>query len=498
MRLPAAALALLVSTGCGEGATEGGGGEGNGGGAAGAAHGGNGGEGGSIPVELDAGFVALPPAHGAASKMFYALRPADEDPDHAPVLVFFNGGPGAATTSVLLPFGTGPQTLKEEGELGDPPVENPTSLTAFANLLYIDARSTGFSYDVGNAGCPYEGEPVAGDAADFIYALLEVLDSHPGLTNNRVIVVGESYGGTRAPVMLFGLQHYAVPADDSVGSLPDFSVDAPWLRDRMQAHVDLAFPDRAGEVLGPDDVADQFGFQVLIQPSIFGGPQVAFQTPYLQADPDFADFYADQSLYDPYDVRRTPEEGLLLFDRAAAAMRDPATFAKLIGVDPGEVPGLAARERGDALRIFERDDPAQVARDEASMREALGELEPADAYWLPLVSGCGLFEGDYTSLSAFAEILNRSHTFITDARYDSVVYTPALPPFFSQASRTEVTVDTSAPAGAARPGVIRIVGPLLDTSIRFPTYESGHEVTISAPAELAQDVRAWLEAEGAL
>jgi hypothetical protein len=35
------------------------------------------------------------------------------------------------------------------------------------------------------------------------------------------------------------------------------------------------------------------------------------------------------------------------------------------------------------------------------------------------------------------------------------------------------------------------------TQIRFPTYEAGHMVTMGAAAELSEDVRAWLAAEGA-
>ncbi|WP_437809077.1 S10 family serine carboxypeptidase-like protein [Sorangium sp. So ce1078] len=80
--------------------------------------------------------------------MFYSFLPAEERPDRAPLLVFFNGGPGAATTSALLPYGTGPHTLDPAAHAGGAPVENDASCTRFANLLYVDARSTGFSYDL--------------------------------------------------------------------------------------------------------------------------------------------------------------------------------------------------------------------------------------------------------------------------------------------------------------------------------------------------------------
>ena len=39
-----------------------------------------------------------------------------------------------------------------------------------------------------------------------------------------------------------------------------------------------------------------------------------------------------------------------------------------------------------------------VAADEAPMRGELGELTTEDSYWLPLVTPCGSFLGDYTTL----------------------------------------------------------------------------------------------------
>jgi hypothetical protein len=124
-------------------------------------------------------------------------------------------------------------------------------------------------------------------------------------------------------------------------------------------------------------------------------------------------------------------------------------------------------------------------------------LEDGDAYWLPRALPCGPFEGDDKSLHAFGDILPRTHTFITNARHDGVVYTEALPIFFSTATGTEVTLDQTAPVGAARPGEIRFAGETLQATIRFPTYESGHAVTVGAPAAFAEDVEAWLIAVGA-
>src|SRR5688572_4178976 len=108
------------------------------------------------PLPSEAGFLEVPVLPGkprSVGRLFYAFQSADY-PDDAPVLVFFNGGPGIATTSVLMAFGTGPFTLAPT-PTDDPPHANPHSYTSFGNLLYVDARQTGFSYDVD----PSPGDP---------------------------------------------------------------------------------------------------------------------------------------------------------------------------------------------------------------------------------------------------------------------------------------------------------------------------------------------------
>src|SRR5688572_18619540 len=80
----------------------------------------------SVPLEPEAGFLELPVLPvGAQStpRLFYSFQSA-EDPDDAPVLLFVNGGPGAATSSILFPFGTGPYTI-DPTPTDDPPYENP-------------------------------------------------------------------------------------------------------------------------------------------------------------------------------------------------------------------------------------------------------------------------------------------------------------------------------------------------------------------------------------
>jgi hypothetical protein len=138
----------------------------------------------------------------SGARLFYRFVPADVDAKSAPVFVLFNGGP-LATSMLLMSFGTGPTTL----DIASPEAaarDNPHSLTQLGNLLYIDARDTGFSYLTGSKADALSSaslNPLI-DAADFVRVTLRVLAKQPALSNNPVVLVGESYGGLRASLML--------------------------------------------------------------------------------------------------------------------------------------------------------------------------------------------------------------------------------------------------------------------------------------------------------
>jgi hypothetical protein len=176
---------------------------------------------------------------------------------------------------------------------------------------------------------------------------------------------------------------------------------------------------------------------------------------------------------------------------------NPASVALLMGVDPGEVKSLSPQNgRGDAFRYFVGEETAlsQLAS-EAVLRESLGELTEDDAYWLP--NGYSLSCNWQVDRSVFYEMVGRTHTFMTNARYDAVVWTDGIRATIEAERGAEH--DTTQPEGASRPGIIRFAGD--DGSpveIRFPDYEAGHVVTVSTPRELGEDVEAWLHATGAI
>jgi hypothetical protein len=462
----------------------------------------------SLEMRPEAGYVEVPAQTRGASdraRMFYSFHPADAHPERAPLLVFFNGGPGAATSGILLPFGTGPKTLLVD-DLGRGPVENRASYTRFANLLYLDERDAGFSYELGGygpgVGCAGAANYVT-DAGDFVFALLAFLDTHARLAQSRVVLVGESYGGTRAPVMLALLQRYAhldgvrVPAEGSPGVSVSVKEEVPWLPARMQAHLDLAFPERAGEAWTPEQVALQLGWEVLIEPSFMGPPQAELQLRAEETDPIVASAIAEQR--SPFDMRVSDRAHQAAAARIAHVLREPGTLEAILGVPLESIVGLDAAERGKVVREVPAGARGAIVADEHALRARLGQLGPSDAYFLRhVVPRCGGYLGDENSARLLLDGLSRTHAFITDARYDAAVYAPAIPAILGTL-QDGVTVDATAPSGTARPGVIRIAPPgKAPVTIRFPPYEAGHSVTMSAAAELREDVEAWLRETNAL
>jgi predicted nucleic acid-binding protein len=80
-----------------------------------------------------------------------------------------------------------------------------TTEPRFANLLYIDAPSTGFSYPSNSETNKKDiGIDMDRDAGIFLGVISRFLTRHPTIVANPVVLVGESYGGTRATFMIYG------------------------------------------------------------------------------------------------------------------------------------------------------------------------------------------------------------------------------------------------------------------------------------------------------
>jgi hypothetical protein len=558
------------------------------------------------------------------ARIWYVYQPADENPESKPLFVFFNGGPGGATSSGLLAAYTGRNAVFRDEATGEAAIiPNPASWTRVGNLIHLDARTSGFSYslmdDPGN-DLRRQGEFDAQnyeaytDGADFVRFLLRFLAAHPSIRANRVVLVPESYGGIRTIVMLHLLLYYENYANGRT------LYQNPGLVEEIRAHYDAVFPENAGQTVPPDVVAGQFGHQILIQTALAWPYQQLVQAemlessgslldvlaaetdvPYIrysdlpQANPnptpgqilDHIYDYLDQIGRDPYicskpsgylNGHRKAAVGFLtrldslntmtgvnaagigeLYASARAQAyktklsRSPGSSAlNSLQKSPlgdanragGKTPSLVSLpSRGEALPGRDvRISPANLdlsalvgpppkrnellaafeAPGEDDLAAVFGSLQPWDRFFIDLnYDVTNAFSWNRLTLREydvhfqtsplfgrmFLENLAWVETFATNAHYDIVVYTPSLPDALGMhTSIVSGSVhDTAGPPGAARPGRILLAykpssvpGSAITTrAIRFPAYSiSGHAVTMTEPAEMLDDVIAWLESTG--
>jgi hypothetical protein len=508
--------------------------------------------------EVDAGFVELEPVDYAdergthrtrRARLFYSLFPSRDDAKERPVFVFFNGGPGASTTGLLHAFGTGPTTVNDVS-LGGEVVSNGDSFTELGSLLYIDSRNAGFSYNVAEDPT-WEGERLEGvsaesfnewvDAADFVRVLLRVLYRHAALRNNRVILVGESYGAYRATFMLeylFAPQRLDFDAEPN----PLLPYRDPALAAELRAHYAAVFPGVSFTAVEAAIAGHQFGARVFIQPAyglaraIPAYPEQAYLTDCTAGAPMArAALLRDEpcplspASYDENHLAKPRGWFRAMKSAGVDSMMTPSGFEQRFGLHPSEVLGLTGEDRRGAFRFGElpvvieappepTDVPADIleelADDQTAVREseawqqALGALEAWDRHFLPSIPHGFRTEQErlVTSLHLFLKQAPWVRTLVTDAAFD--VSFPSRDVVGSvEDLRSSGALDVTAryseaiEEGEERPGWLELgYGPDLavpeerrHVRIRMPRYDlSSHVVTMTEGSELMQDVRDFL------
>jgi len=144
--------------------------------------------------------------------MHYWFIECEHDPANAPIIMWYNGGPGASSLFGLLlelgPFLLNDDSLNEEyNRTGMPQIiYNPFSWTKVGNLLVVNnPPPVGFSYcdPPGPAGDGYS----CGNWNDSLVAqtnhqfLVNWFKQFPEYTKNEVYITGESYAGIYVPII---------------------------------------------------------------------------------------------------------------------------------------------------------------------------------------------------------------------------------------------------------------------------------------------------------
>lgn len=167
--------------------------------------------GGTLSYKAEAGTLDLLGGDGeVTASIFYVAydaKPANAEQPR-PITFVFNGGPGAASAYLHL-GGLGPRVLTttDTGEFLEPPqhlMDNPDTWLDMTDLVFVDPVGTGYSR-AAKGEKPERFWSVQNDATS-MGAFIRLYLQKTGRTDDRVFLVGESYGGFRAALLAKTLQ----------------------------------------------------------------------------------------------------------------------------------------------------------------------------------------------------------------------------------------------------------------------------------------------------
>jgi choice-of-anchor A domain-containing protein len=507
-------------------------------------------------IKAEAGFLDIPLDNYTAEstnrtspehRIWYAFQPARTTPKSKSLAVFFNGGPGSATSSVLFSFNTANMTLDPNdpntGATGI--AANPNSWSRFANLLYIDAPATGFSYPLGYHDpvtdalvTPDIGIDILRDAGIFLQVITRFLVRHPALLGNRVILTAESYGGTRVTLMLDYLYNYSSLTDPTIYQDSQVLAD---LNSYFSAVLGTQTPDPTRQI------ATRFGHQVMIEPSVVDPTQNSFAVSDEMKSPQNGCLPSNNPTapcsYNGLAIPATcdPDNCDKSFGwadgqvyKAAVNLNNIATLNAALGVDATTITWMYpsfrslayGRNNGTHCGDGTTSSPADAFSSQ-DMKTAFGKLmSVTDCYFVIQNDevhtgyvGAAPWDdaGDFVGYHFLANLQANVATFITVAQYDQNVWSPAIQEALSDLANpndpnnpskpnpsgdkyienlvSSVAYSSSYPTDiAARPGSMAITykSPVTTVRVTMPTsYLSGHTVSMRAPAALLADVIQW-------
>ena len=173
-------------------------------------------------------------------KFHYMFNYAHEDPEHKPLVLWLNGGPGCSSLDGWANE-HGPMQMWTDGKFHT----NEYSWNRAANMIYLESPGdVGFSYI--DSKLDYElyiNDDVA--AADNLQALLSFFKKFPSMKGKDFYISGESYGGIYVPMLAYNVIQYNkdLPESQKInlkGILVGNGV-ADWNYDTEPATIDFAF-----------------------------------------------------------------------------------------------------------------------------------------------------------------------------------------------------------------------------------------------------------------
>ena len=507
-------------------------------------------ESGFIYLEENEYFLSSRNDKSGKAKMWYNFQPADENPEEKPLFVFYNGGPGSASAIVFL-YNTAKKTA-DQAFAGDGIAYNAYNWNQIGNILYIDARQTGFSFGIvddptdKSARSAYFSTSnfnVFTDAADFIRVILRFLESHPKIKANPVILSGESYGGTRTTAMLNILLNIADYAENN----RVFYDEA--LFEEIARHFREINPSVTG-MPSKEDVLKQFGRQIMIQPLVMGQKQMdaagelleQSDSPLYKIQEDTgleyqkcgftpncpkynnAISYVENADRDIYSYRR-PHNWLFDYtDAGTAKMLQMPMFEELIMNDPTKINELYAENRAAEgafrydsnngyLRNIADFDPLNkvpeiekiIMRARTKQRQAhprssgnldtfFGALPAYDEYFVDLYYSI-TYTFYYASVSPYSDV--NGEMFLENIKTVKTFITQAEEDIVIYAKGIPEAAKSFSSVSGVDTGDNSFTVHFNDgqsATVTFPFYpESSHSVAVNQPEKFFEDVKNWLK-----
>ncbi|MBO4699231.1 hypothetical protein J5690_06435 [bacterium] len=504
-------------------------------------------ESGFIDLEENTYTLSSKSSKSGRAKIWYDFQPADENPESKPLFVLYNGGPGSSSSLIFL-YNTSKKTA-DQAFAGEGAADNQWNWNRLGNLLYIDARQTGFSYGIvdnpasSSARSSYFSTSnfnVFVDAADFIRVILRFLERHPKIKSNPVVLAGESYGGTRTTAVINVLLNVA----DYAKKNRVFYDQA--LFNEIAAHFQKIDPSVSG-MPSTEAVAKQFGRQIMIQPLAMGQQQLDAIGEILEKSGsplyeiqqetgrkytpcgnsswcdkyDRAVSYVQNAGRDIYSYRREYNWLFDYTDYGIAKMLQFSMFGEFIMNDPTKIDALYAANRTGAFRYgstngFSRNTAdldklenvpesiriilkARIEQRNAhplasgDLESVFGTLPSYDEYYVDTNStilstfyNASVDPYDDVNGEMFLENIRTAKTFITKAEEDIILYAEATP----EAAKKFSSV-SSVETGDESFTVHFKDGQ--SATVTFPFYpESSHSVSVNQPEKFFNDVKNWM------
>ena len=478
--------------------------------------------------------------------MWYYFQPADENPQDKPLFVFYNGGPGSSSSLIFL-YNTSKKTA-DQSVAGEGVADNPYNWNQIGNLLYIDARQTGFSYgivdDPANSSARSKYFSTANfnvfvDAADFIRVILRFLKTHPSIKANPVILAGESYGGTRTTAVMNILLNVADYAENNRTFYDETLFEEIARHFREIDHAVTGMPSK-------EKVAKQFGRQIMIQSLAMGQQQMDAVGEVLeQSDSPLYEIqqetgkqfkkcgnswncdkhsnalnYVRSANRDIYAYRRVYNWLFDYTDYGIAKILQVSMFGQFIMNDPTRIENLYAANRAGAFRyggygysrnIADLDKLENVPESvkiimktrieqrnihplsSGDLESVFGELPAYDEYYVDTNNTINstfynASTSPYSDVNGemFLENIRTVKTFITNAEEDIILYAKATPEAAKKFSSVS-SVDTGDESFTVhfKDGE--------SATVTFPFYpESSHSVSVNQPEKFLNDVKNWM------